>query len=203
MTVKKTVLILSDDYFYINGLKYLLKDVKHMDLFCHYIYQNQYKCFFDSIDFDIHNAKSIIILAVHDLSLIRTFSAYFSTNTIFSLRTISKREMFLYYKGVLVINRSLSIWRMLEMIKRYGKVCCMTNTSLTPKEEQVIFNYFNLTGRQFKDFRYEVGVKKISHYKRSAYQKIMVNGDGEAYFVVRALYQISAGQVQPLIASSF
>jgi len=79
----------------------------------------------------------------------------------------------------------------------------MTNTSLTPKEEQVIFNYFNLTGRQFKDFRYEIGVKKISHYKRSVYQKIMVNGDGEAYFVVRALYQISAGQVQPLITSYF
>lgn len=36
----------------------------------------------------------------------------------------------------------------------------MTNISLTQKEEQVIFNYFNLTGCQFNAFRYEVGVKK-------------------------------------------
>lgn len=208
MTLKKTVIVLSDDYFYLKGLEYLLKYDNHMDLFCHYIYQNKHECFFDNVAFDIvafdiNNGKSIIILAVDDLSLIRKFATHFSANVIYSLRTIGKREMILHYKGALVINRCLSIWRMLEMIKRYGKVCSMTSKSLTPKEEQVIFNYFNLPGCQFKDCGYEAGIKKISHYKRSAYQKIMVNGDGEAYFLVRALNQISAGQVQPLITSSF
>ena len=195
MTLKKTVIILSDDYYYLNGLDALLKNVKHLDLCCHYVYQNQQECFFDGVAFDIHNDKSIIILAVDDLNMIRQFAAYFSTNVIYSLRTIGKREMILSYKGALVINRSLSIWRMLEMIKKYGRNCCMTSISLTTKEEQVIFNYFNLTGCQFKDFRYKSGIKKISYYKRSAYQKIMVNGDGEAHFVVRALNQISAGKV--------
>lgn len=195
MAVKKTVIILSDDYFYLNGLEFLLKETNYLNVYCHYIHHKQQEFFSDSIVYDVRTGNSIIILAVDDLNLIRKFATYFSSNVIYSLRTIGKREMILYYKGALVINRSLSIWRMLEMIKRYGRICSMTNISLTQKEEQVIFNYFNLTGCQFNAFRYEVGVKKTSHYKRSAYQKMMVNGDGEAHFEVSALKQISAGQV--------
>ncbi|MDR9889170.1 hypothetical protein O7047_02840 [Pseudenterobacter timonensis] len=193
MTVKKTVIIISDDYFYLNGLEFLLKNDNHLNVFCHYVYQNQKKCFSDSISYDIHNEKSIIILAVDDLDLIRKFAACFSTNVIYSLRTLGKREMVLYYKGALVINRCLSIWRMLDVIKKYGRVNFMPGISLTQKEEQVIFSYFNLTGTHFNAFKYKTGIKKISHYKRSAYQKMLVNGDGEAHFVVKALSEIRTG----------
>lgn len=71
----------------------------------------------------------------------------------------------------------------------------MPGISLTQKEEQVIFNYFNLTGAQFSSFKYKTGVKKISYYKRSAYQKMLVNGDGEAHFVVKALSEIRTGML--------
>ncbi|WP_205418907.1 hypothetical protein, partial [Enterobacter hormaechei] len=97
--------------------------------------------------------------------------------------------------GFLVINRCLSSWRMLDVIKKYGRVSFMPGISLTQKEEQVIFNYFNLTGAQFSSFKYKTGVKKISHYKRSAYQKMLVNGDGEAHFVVKALSEIRTGML--------
>ncbi|MDM6737321.1 hypothetical protein QUG45_24795, partial [Enterobacter hormaechei] len=114
---------------------------------------------------------------------------------VFSLRTLGKREMALCYKGFLVINRCLSSWRMLDVIKKYGRLSFMPGISLTQKEEQVIFNYFNLTGAQFSSFKYKTGVKKISHYKRSAYQKMLVNGDGEAHFVVKALSEIRTGML--------
>ncbi|WP_324286197.1 hypothetical protein RDI40_21230 [Enterobacter hormaechei] len=195
MTVKKTVFLISDDYFYLNGLEFLLKNDKHLNVFCHYVDQNQQECFSDGIPYDVHNEKSIIILAVDDLNLIRNFAARFRTNIVFSLRTLGKREMALCYKGFLVINRCLSSWLMLDVIKKYGRVSFMPGISLTQKEEQVIFNYFNLTGAQFSSFKYKTGVKKISHYKRSAYQKMLVNGDGEAHFVVKALSEIRTGML--------
>ena len=195
MTVKKTVFIISDDYFYLNGLGFLLKNENNLNVFRHYVDQNQQECFSDGIPYDVHNEKSIIILAVDDLNLIRNFAARFRTNIIFSLRTLGKREMAVCYKGALVINRCLSSTRMLDVIKKYERVSFMPGISLTLKEEQVIFNYFNLTGAQFSSFKYKTGVKKISHYKRSAYQKMLVNGDGEAHFVVKALSEIRTGML--------
>lgn len=195
MAVKKTVFIISDDYFYLNGLGFLLKNENNLNVFCHYVDQSQQECFSDGIPFENYNEKSIIILEVDDLNLIRNFAARFRTNIVFSLRTLGKREMALCYKGFLVINRCLSSWRMLDVIKKYGRVSFMPGISLTQKEEQVIFNYFNLTGAQFNSFKYWTGVKKISHYKRSAYQKMLVNGDGEAHFVVKALSEIRTGML--------
>ncbi|WP_223868706.1 hypothetical protein, partial [Enterobacter bugandensis] len=85
-----------------------LKNENNLNVFRHYVDQNQQECFSDGIPYDVHNEKSIIILAVDDLNLIRNFAARFRTNIIFSLRTLGKREMAVCYKGALVINRCLS-----------------------------------------------------------------------------------------------
>ncbi|WP_143350394.1 hypothetical protein, partial [Enterobacter hormaechei] len=99
MTVKKTVFIISDDYFYLNGLGFLLKNENNLNIFYHYVDQNQKECIYDGIPFENYNEKRIMILAVHDLNLIRNFAARFRTNIVFSLRTLGKREMAHCYKG--------------------------------------------------------------------------------------------------------
>ena len=191
MNGMRRVTIISDDYFYMNGLHSSLEKRPCLHVSSYHICHNQKKKFNAGFFYKIHKEKGIIILAVDDLNLIREFNAFVSISVIYSLRTFSRNEMVFCYKGVFITNRYLSLKEMIALISTHGKVDCMTDISLTPREEQVLFNYFTLPPGRFKSFRGKFGIKKTSYYKRSAYQKLNVNGDSEAYAVVNALHQIN------------
>ncbi|WP_368529875.1 hypothetical protein [Enterobacter cloacae] len=186
----KNVKIISDDYYYIRGLQALFNGKKYLCVTCYYLDDLTRGGLMDIFLSSAKNMDDVVLLAVDDLNIIKEISCLDINNVIYSIRTLSKKDMVLFYKDSLVIDRYVSIDRLKRLFIKTPAILSRTEASLSQKEEVVIFNYFGLTFKRYSYLQRDIERKRISYYKRSAYQKFKVSGDGAAYSIVKALCHI-------------
>ncbi|QLA67175.1 hypothetical protein HWQ17_05730 [Enterobacter pasteurii] len=188
--MRKNVKIISDDYYYIRGLQSLFNGKRYLNVTCYYLYDLTRGGLIDIFLTSARTMDDVVLLAVDDLNIIKEISCLDNTNVIYSIRTLSKNDMVLFYKDSLVIDRYISLDRLNRLFIKAPAILSRTEASLSKKEEMVIFNYFGLTFKRFSYLQKDIERKRVSYYKRSAYQKFRVSGDGAAYSIVKALCHI-------------
>lgn len=188
--MRKNVKIISDDYYYIRGLQSLFNGKRYLNVTCYYLYDLTRGGLIDIFLTSARTMDDVVLLAVDDLNIIKEISCLENTNVFYSIRTLCKKDMVLYYRRSLVIDRYVSLERLKRLFIKTPAILSRTETSLSHNEESVLLDYFGLKLEQLRYLQENNERKRTSYYKRSAYQKFRVSGDGAAYPIVKVLSQI-------------
>lgn len=190
MSNKKTVTVISDDYYFLHGLQCLLLSYRAFEVKCQYIHAELDLSMNETEHLHILKDNSVVLLALDNLRAMEKFSSLFSGRVIYLLRTLSRSNMVVFFMGALVASRYVTTSRLFRLLDNLIYSSIINEEYLTYKEEQIVFNYFSMGSTQLNNFKNNIGIKRLSYYKRSAYRKLMVHGDADAHFIVRALISI-------------
>ncbi|AKE58407.1 hypothetical protein PU088_000966 [Citrobacter farmeri] len=191
MDKKKHAIIISNDSYFIQGLRHLLHDNYPLHVEYLNISEKNSDELVTALVKRYNPEETIIFIAVDDFKIIYLIPGFWNYRIVFSLRHFQQKTMLFSFCDVIFISRNMQLKLLLDTIDGIFHGVNPGNIALSTRENDVVFNYFRWPRKSYIQTFLNIDVKRVSYYKRSVYQKIMVTSDCAGYHVIRAMNDVS------------
>lgn len=187
MKDKKKIIIISDDYYYLHGIAYLMKGNNIFDPIYVHFDSALNSSFLRKIFKDHSPENSVIFLALDSYHIVKNIPEFDRRTVVCSLRCSQENHDPFSFYGVLFVNRHIDGSYLINLLNKISKGNIVKDIFFTKNEESVIFNYFNCSSKSYIQALLNVDEKRISYHKRTVYEKIRVNSDSCAFHIIKAI----------------